>query len=269
MSHDQTELRKSAEMEFHDSRERDRREMTHEEWIEKYPNKKWYSVTKKSQNYVDNWLQIHCKQGAKALDFGCGLGSMTIKMATLGASTYSIDISPESVAETTRKSEELGLASRVNAQVMDAENMTFADDLFDVIVCSGVLHHMDVNKAFPEIARVLKPGGKVLAIEALGYNPLINLYRQKTPHLRTDWEKDHILTGRELRIAGNYFDGINVKYWHLAAIGAVLLRKTWLFRPLLAIGNVIDSVILRVPGLQKMAWQMTFVLSEPSRKIKS
>ena len=51
--------------------------------------------------------------------------------------------------------------------------MPFKDNFFDVVVCAWVLEHLsDPNKAFKEIYRVLKPGGKVIFItpNALNYN---------------------------------------------------------------------------------------------------
>lgn len=255
--------RKQAEMAFHDNRERDRQQMSEEEWLRKYSNKRWYAITEDSRAYVQDWLARHCPN-AVVLDFGCGLGENTLRMAGLGAAeVHSIDISPESVETTQDKANAEGFGDRVRAIVMDAENMTYNDGMFDVIICSGVLHHMDVSLAFPELARVLKKTGSIIAIEALGYNPLISLYRKLTPHLRTDWEKDHILTDKELRIAKKSFDGLEVRYFHLASIGAALFQKTPLFKPLLALGRIVDFFLLRLPLIRLMAWQMVFVLSKP------
>jgi len=52
--------------------------------------------------------------------------------------------------------------------VMDALNMTFANDSFDNVLVIGFLHHLsdeDSSKALSEIKRVLKPDGKLLLIE--------------------------------------------------------------------------------------------------------
>ena len=44
----------------------------------------------------------------------------------------------------------------------------------------------------------------VLGVEALDYNPLIKLYRQLTPDMRTEWEKAHILSLKDLRFAQKF-----------------------------------------------------------------
>ena len=119
--------------------------------------------------------------------------------------------------------------------------------------------------AFPELRRILKPDGQIIAGEALGYNPIIAAYRQLTPHLRTDWEKDHILTNKELRVARESFKSINVKYFHLFSILAVPFRATPMFTKVLRVLNWVDSWVLRIPGVRLMAWQMIFVLSQPKK----
>lgn len=254
--------RKQAEREFHDQREFDRHVLSEEEWLAKYSNKKWYAIDRQKNAFVDKWLKENCP-GAVALDFGCGLGAMSEKLARFGATVYAIDISPESVKATQDRLTGAGMGDRLHAAVMDAENLTFEDDKFDIIICSGVLHHMDVNLAFPELARVLKPTGTVVAIEALGYNPIITAYRKMTPKLRTAWETDHILTFKELNVARRHFKNLKVNFFYLLSILAVPLRKTFIFGPMLSLFRAIDNVILSIPGLRLMAWQMVFFLKEP------
>lgn len=146
---------------------------------------------------------------------------------------------------------------------MDAENLDFAADTFDVIVCNGVLHHLDIDAALPELARVLKPDGVIVAMEALGYNPLINLYRKMTPHLRTAWETDHILTLTELNKAKKYFRQVDVRYFYLATLAAIPFSGTPLFRPVMVIVEALDALLMRLPLIKLMAWQMVFTLKNP------
>jgi ubiquinone/menaquinone biosynthesis C-methylase UbiE len=75
----------------------------------------------------------------------------------------------------------------VNAQfdVMNAEELEFEDAAFDVIFGSGIIHHLDVPRAYSELARVLAPGGSAVFVEPLGHNPLIRVFRNRTPELRT------------------------------------------------------------------------------------
>jgi len=259
------EQRKLEEMSFHDQRERDRHTLSDDAYQRKYSNKKWYAITEGSARHIERWLRAHVP-GKTVLDYCCGLGGASLQLAELGAAElHGIDISPESVATARQLVTEAGFGDRAHFQVMDAEHTTFPDNTFDVVICFGVLHHLDVTAAFPEIARILKPGGFVIAGEALGHNPVIALYRQLTPHLRTSWEKEHILGLKELRIARRFFGALEVRYFHLFGILAVPFRRTPVFKPVLRALDLLDAVILRIPGVQLMAWQMIFVLSKPKK----
>ena len=252
--------RKRSEAEFHDRREQDRLTMPEPDFERKYTNLKFYAVVQRSRDYLNRWIEQNAR-GKRALDYCCGLGQISIELARAGAKVYALDISEESVRTAKRRLAERKLAG--NTFVMDAENLAFEPNSFDAIVISGVLHHLDVRKAYPELARVLRPGGRIMCVEALGYNPVINLYRQKTPHLRTDWEKDHILTLKEIGLARKYFNKVQLRYFHLFSILAVPFRRTALFRPLWLILDTLDRVILRIPLVRLLAWQMLFELSEP------
>jgi len=256
------EARKLEEQDFHDRRERDRRALSDDDFRRKYSNKKWYATTTASAAFIERWLQAHVP-GRTVLDYCCGLGGTSVRLAALGATVYGIDISPQSVGTAQERVREAGFGDRVTLAVMDAEQTSFPDGMFDVIVCFGILHHLDVSKAFPELRRLLKPGGVVIAGEALGYNPLIAAYRRLTPHLRTAWEREHILRHRDLALARRWFGSIDVKYFHLFSIAATPLRGRRLFTPVLRALNWIDSWMLRVPGVRLLAWQMIIVLGQP------
>lgn len=256
------DARKLEEARFHDTRERDRHAMRREEYEKRYSNKKWYATTNYSRRFLDAWITSHAR-GLTVLDYCCGLGGLSLRFAQAGATVYGIDISPESVATAKERLVAEGLGDRGHFKVMDAEHLTFEDQKFDIIVCAGVLHHLDAERAFQELARVLKPSGQIIAIEALGYNPVIKAYRKLTPHLRTAWEIDHILTRKELKVARKYFRRLKVNYFHLFSVAATPFRRTRLFQPVLHCLNALDRVVLKIPGLQLMAWQMIFVLEKP------
>jgi SAM-dependent methyltransferase len=257
------ENRKRLEAAFHDARERDRQTLSDADWDRKYSNKKWYSVTRRHRAYFDS-LIAELVPGRVALDYCCGIGQTSLQLARAGARiVYGVDISPESVKTTAALLEENGFTDVSRIEVMDAENMAFGGDTFDVIICAGVLHHLDVNAAFPELARVLKPTGTIVCVEALGYNPLINLYRRKTPSIRTAWEAKHILTLRELEVARDSFAKISVRFFYLFSIIAAPFRRSRLFGVVLSVLEAVDWLVLRIPGVRRMAWQMVFTLAKP------
>jgi len=224
------EPRKQLEAEFHNARQIDRLAMDREAFDKKYSNQKFYAITRKTKAALGEWMR-KC-EGRTVLDYCCGTGQTSVDLAVAGANVYGIDIAAEEIQAAWARAKEDGVSERTRFLVMDAENLAFPDRAFDFIVCNGVLHHLDLEKAYPELSRVLKPGGQIICLEALGYNPLIQLYRKLTPRLRTAWEAKHILTMKQVAQARTYFVKVDVKFYYLFSILAVPLRKMPIFAPL-------------------------------------
>ena len=97
----------------------------------------------------------------KALELGCGTGFFLLNLKQAGVLDrgYVTDISPGMVAAAQRNAASLGF--EVEGRVADAESLPYDDELFDLVVGHAVLHHIpDVELAFKEMLRVLKPGGR-------------------------------------------------------------------------------------------------------------
>lgn len=256
------EQRKAEEAAFHDMLRDPALRENPRLYAKLTSNKKWYSITRSSRSFAELYLREHCPN-ARALDYGCGDGLLSFLMAEAGADVVGIDISPVSVRSADQEAQRRGV--RIQFQVMDCENLGFPDESFDLVNVSGVLHHLDVHRAYSELARVLKPGGTILCVEALAHNPIFHGYRKLTPHLRTAFEANHILRRRDVVAARRHFGRIDWKFFHLFSLAAVPFRNFWIFDPLLGALDAVDSVCLSVPPLRWWAWQIAFVLSEPRR----
>ena len=117
--------------------------------------------------------------------------------------------------------------------------------------------------ALKELSRVIKPKGKMMCIEALRHNPLIHNYRKRTPHLRTEWEVDHILGVESLELMQKYFHKVDAKYFHLTSLALVPLRKSIIFKILYPVFDFIDRIILSNKFIGKYGWIMAVELSDP------
>lgn len=248
--------RKKAELEFHD-RDRNRKEFEQldQDTYEKfYGNQKYYSATDASRQYVRDWIARHAP-GKVFLDYACGNGGNAIQAAKAGAGlALGLDISAVSVSNARADAADAGVSDRTQFFQADAENTKLPDKSVDYIVCSGMLHHLDLSYAFPELRRILAPGGKILAVEALDYNPLIKLYRQMTPSMRTEWEKSHILSLKDLHFAKRFLDLGDVRYWHILGIAGPHIG------PLAPLAHGLDAIFTKIPLVQLMAWIFTFEL---------
>ena len=91
------------------------------------------------------------------LDVGCGMGELAERVQhELGARVCALDISPRMV--------ELTKARGVDAVVADVQELPFEDASFDCVAANWVLHHVpDLDKGVAELARVLRPGGRLVA----------------------------------------------------------------------------------------------------------
>lgn len=232
-----------------------------------WANMKYYAVERSSRSAVLEWLRTNCK-GKTVLDYCCGNGEDGIFLAKNGAAyVMGIDISDISINNSKKKANKEGLKN-LSYKVMDAEALSFDNETFDIISEYGALHHLDLTKAYLEMARALKPDGKVICVETLGHNPIIRLYRKITPHLRTSWEVKHILKKKDIELAKNYFRHVEILgFFHLATIMAVPFRNTGWFDRLLSVLEKFDGVLLKIPYLKWQAWQIVFVLSDPIKKL--
>ncbi len=258
--------RKVKELEFHD---RDRMNQdssnqvndVHEgDTFEKfYGNKKYYDVVERSNSYVQDWIEKEAK-GNIFLDYACGNGINARHAARSGATlSIGFDISGISVKNSIRFAQDENIKN-IRFFQADAENTKIPDNSIDRIICSGMLHHLDLSYALPELRRILKPGGKILAVEALDYNPAIKLYRMLTPDMRTEWEKAHILSLKDVEFSKRFFKLGGIKYWHVVGYAAGK------FPSLRGVLDLIDRVLEKIPLVQRMSWMFTFELIKPDEK---
>ena len=249
--------RKLKELEFHDlDRDIDLKKVISqddEKYNELFGNKKYYLTVRRSRFFVQEWIKKNSNDKV-FLDYACGEGENAITAAKAGASlSLGFDISSVSVTNARNEAAKDNLQN-VRFFQADAENTALPDACVDVILCSGMLHHLDLSYAFPEMRRILKPGGRILAVEAVDINPFIKIYRARTPKMRTEWEAKHILSLKEVVFAQRFFELDEIRFWHV--IGYVAGKFPSLLRPL----EKVDVLLEKIPYLQRFAWIFTFEL---------
>lgn len=106
--------------------------------------------------------QIKATPDKSILDAGCGPGIHSARIASLGYRVHAIDISEPALERGRRLASDLGIRDRISFQQADLTEIPFADEAFQTIFCWGVLIHIPAaDRALRELARVLKPGGRL------------------------------------------------------------------------------------------------------------
>lgn len=113
---------------------------------------------------------------ASILDLGCGLGGPAIRLAQVtGGQITGITLSAVQVDVATRLAEASRLGDRVRFQKADAMAMPFEDQSFDtVFALESLCYIQDRGKLFKEIARVLRPEGRVVLTDLFRRTPLVS-----------------------------------------------------------------------------------------------
>jgi ubiquinone/menaquinone biosynthesis C-methylase UbiE len=101
----------------------------------------------------------------RALDSGCGAGALAFALAPFVESVVGVDLSEELIAA----GREIAPAN-CELQVGDATALPFEYGSFDIVGCMRVLHHARRPElVVSELARVTRPGGRILLVDQLGF----------------------------------------------------------------------------------------------------
>jgi ubiquinone/menaquinone biosynthesis C-methylase UbiE len=107
--------------------------------------------------------------GGNLLDVGCGPGMMVRKLLDSRPAAFRIVAVDRSLAMVEACITRIGNDDTVHALTARTEALPFQNDSFDVVLAMGVLEYTDSSIALAEIARVTRPGGRVVATM---HNPL-------------------------------------------------------------------------------------------------
>jgi SAM-dependent methyltransferase len=118
-------------------------------------------------------LSNHIRSGMTVLELGCGTGYFTKELARCGADIVAVDVSPE-LLEIARAD---CPAKNVRYEIQNACALTYRGAVFDSVVGSSVLHHLEIREALREIYRVLKSGGTIYFTEPNMLNPQIAIQK--------------------------------------------------------------------------------------------
>jgi ubiquinone/menaquinone biosynthesis C-methylase UbiE len=202
-------------------------------------------------------------KGKRVLEIGFGDGYPSIWAAESGAIVSAIDISPQAVKFAQDNAAVAGVTQKIDFSVMDVEKMTFVDATFDVIIDNEVFSSLDLHRALPELARVLKPGGVLVGKETFGHNPIFNFKRQLNVLLgrRTEWAAAHVMREEDFELLERFFSIQSKRHLHLSVLAAAVFHKLKLrsaCETSVRFFGAVDRVLLRRKALQKLGFKVLF-----------
>ena len=160
------EDRKKEELDFHNfDRDKESEDVIEKQKeIDVHSNKRFYSITEKQKIFINDWLKKNITDKV-FLDYACGDGLTSFDAANHSPEMIiGIDISDISVLNAKKQAKQLKLKNCYFFQA-DCENTELPDESVDVILCQGMLHHLDLKIAFPELKRILKKMEKFSALK--------------------------------------------------------------------------------------------------------
>lgn len=165
-------------------------------------------------------------EGKTLLDVGCGYSMTPVIFALAGARVHAIDVAPKTIATVQEFARYKGVSDRMQAHVGPAEVMPFEGDTFDLVFGGAALHHLQLEPAACEIARVLKPGGKGAFQEPLGHNRVLEFARDYLPYKNKHPVKgtDRPLYMADVERFGRHFTTWSYRGFGLIGMASKILR---------------------------------------------
>ncbi len=124
-------------------------------------------------------------EGKIILDAGAGDGRLTMELFKRGAKgVYALDISDEMLKIARKKMKKQSIYDNFGFVQGDIENLGFKENMFDVVVCIHTFVHLpSPSKAIYELAKIIKPGGKLI-LDITNRNFLYNVaYLRSIPNI--------------------------------------------------------------------------------------
>jgi SAM-dependent methyltransferase len=130
----------------------------------------WLLTLGRERVFREKILRLaHLQPGEAVLDVGCGTGTLAIaakRQVGPTGTVYGIDASPEMIARAEKKARKAGVEVLLKNAL--AQALPFPDAQFDAVLATVMLHHLPRKarqQCAAEVRRVLKPGGRVLAVD--------------------------------------------------------------------------------------------------------
>jgi ubiquinone/menaquinone biosynthesis C-methylase UbiE len=134
-------------------------------WSDIYRGQDVFSIVHQRRREIAlAWADaVGLRNGARALEIGCGAGLTAVALAQRGLVVEATDSAPGMLLLARRHADEAGVEDRVHLDMADAHSLPFEDGSFDLAIALGVVPWLhSPGAALRELARVVRPGAHVI-----------------------------------------------------------------------------------------------------------
>jgi SAM-dependent methyltransferase len=200
--------------------------------------------------------------GDAVLDVGCGVGRWSLAMAARGADVTGIDLSRSMIAEVTRRAEALGIAARCRFLERDVAELDLGRRFSQIVVVTVLQHILEegrLRQAIANLAAHLRPGGRLVALEAA---PLRGQTHCDTGVFNARSVDYYVSRFAEVGLALRGTRGVDPAPWKTRFLPYYAVLPRWVRGPALAAITAasLPFDLLAAPRLLSWSWHKVFVL---------
>jgi ubiquinone/menaquinone biosynthesis C-methylase UbiE len=204
--------------------------------------------------FYEELLKSHVNSNMKVMDLCCGDGIHSISLGYLSNHVIATDIADNSIEFAKLRVKALKMNS-IQFLTGDAEDIQFPDNNFDVVTCVGSISYVELEKFTAEVLRILKPGGRFIALDSFNHNPLykFNRYLHYLKGNRSISTLNRMPSEKTLRYLEGQFQSIEKHYFGIFTFIAPLFSS---FLGETKSKKVIDYLDRKISFLKKYSFKI-------------
>jgi ubiquinone/menaquinone biosynthesis C-methylase UbiE len=211
---------------------------------------------KEAIDYAFHYIKSYFNslKNKNVLEIGPGNGNNILKFVKLGANVTAIDVSKKSLQLSKNLMMKHGLLDKVKFAQMDAHNLKFRKNKFDIVFIQSTLMYLKPSVVAKQCSKVLKKNGLFVFIEPTLDNFLIRLYRAIFSEFKET--NPNYITYQQIISISKLFRSIRIKGFYIFSFACLIFGKNnFLQRSAAFILKKIENLaIIIFPQLEKKSW---------------